>query len=195
MIRRSSSSETTPNRFGASIFVPFLKEIPRALVKKGLRWTKWPTNDHFQVKSFHIWVKGEKSAAFRLTDIPVEQERSFSSECSFTSMPVLEICALRYPWTWRRKISTISTSRLPISSIFTSWYGPRCARLTSSYLPRLQLGKYIDSVNRVHLGPYVHSVNIARYTWSGSWVPFTHIQPTTRRILPYFIGYWWITCN
>ena len=32
------------------------------------------------------------------------------------------------------------------------------------------------------------------YTWSGSWVPFTHIQPTTRRILPYFIGYWWITC-
>ena len=32
------------------------------------------------------------------------------------------------------------------------------------------------------------------YTWSGSWVPFTHIQPTTRRILPYFIDYWWITC-
>ena len=31
MIRRSSSSETTPNRFGASIFVPFLKEIPRVV--------------------------------------------------------------------------------------------------------------------------------------------------------------------
>ena len=36
--------------------------------------------------------------------------------------------------------------------------------------------------------------NIVNYTWSGSWVPFTHIQPTTRRILPYFIDYWWITC-
>ena len=32
------------------------------------------------------------------------------------------------------------------------------------------------------------------YTWSGWWMPFTRIQPTTRRILPYFIDYWWITC-
>ena len=30
----------------------------------------------------------------------------------------------------------------------------RCARLTSSYLPRLRLGKYVDSVNRAHRGPY-----------------------------------------
>ena len=32
-------------------------------------------------------------------------------------------------------------------------------------------------------------------TWSGCWVPFTLVRPTTRRILPYFIDYQWITCS
>ena len=49
-------------------------------------------------------------------------------------------------------ISTVITSRLWLWQIFSSWYGPRCARLT--YLFRLRLGKYVDSANRVHLGPY-----------------------------------------
>ena len=113
---------------------------------------------------------------------------SMTSQASLSlslSLPLTKVTDAQYRKRFRASYNTVSTSHISHTHI-TFTRNAADHNITQSVLTRCHLSQSIVRAGKM--------LSITVYTWSGSWVPFTHILPTTGRILPYFIDYWWITC-
>ena len=92
--------------------------------------------------------------------------------------------------------STCSSFLSQVDSIASYWRlsSSSCWPPAKKHHVHVKLGNCTTQAKKKSLQPRIHDVqvpgwscDIMRYNWSWCWVPFTLIQPTACRILPYFI--------